>query len=70
MVQHYDNRKGRGLRLLCSLVAGAWIVATWVAALLMLRDMGAFWSVVGVHVAGVVMYFTVTRKLFVERRLS
>ena len=30
----------------------------------------AFWSVVGVHVAGVVMYFTVTRKLFVERRLS
>lgn len=47
MVQRYDNRKGRGLRLLCCLVAGAWIVATWVAALLMLRDMGAFWSVVG-----------------------
>lgn len=30
----------------------------------------AFWSVVGVHVAGVVMYFAVTRKLFEARRLS
>lgn len=30
----------------------------------------AFWTVVGVHVAGCLMYFTVTRKLFVSRRIG
>ena len=30
----------------------------------------AFWTVVAVHVAGVVMYFAVTRKMFEQRRLA
>ena len=30
----------------------------------------AFWTVVAVHVAGVAMFFTTTRKMFVQRRLD
>ena len=30
----------------------------------------AFWTVVAVHVAGVVMFFSTTRKMFVQRRLD
>ncbi|MBR3559540.1 MAG: MFS transporter [Bacteroidales bacterium] len=30
----------------------------------------AFWTVVAVHVAGVAMFFTTTRKMFVQRRLN
>ena len=29
----------------------------------------AFWTVAGVHAAGCAMYFTVTRELFVEKRI-
>jgi predicted MFS family arabinose efflux permease len=29
----------------------------------------AFWTVVGVHVIGCLMYFAVTRKMFVLRRI-
>lgn len=47
MTQCFDDRKSRGLRLLGSVVAAAWVVATWAAALLMLRDGGTFWSVAG-----------------------
>jgi len=30
----------------------------------------AFWTVVAVHAAGCLMYFTVTRHLFTQRRIS
>ena len=30
----------------------------------------AFWTVVAVHVIGVVMYFACTRKMFIQRRIT